>query len=88
MLAAGMAGVREKVDCGDEYDGNAYVDTKLARLPGSLRDATDLFAESKLARSAFGDAVMEFYVHHARLEQQAFGDAVTDWEKQRYFERI
>jgi glutamine synthetase len=83
-----MAGVKEGLDCGNEYQGNAYVDTKLARLPGSLRDATDLFEESRLARHAFGEPVVEFYVHHARIEQQAFSDAVTDWEKQRYFERI
>jgi glutamine synthetase len=88
MLAAGMAGLKERLDCGDEYQGNAYVDAKLARLPSSLRDAAGLFERSKLARAAFGEPVVEFYVHHARLELQAFGDAVTDWEKQRYFERI
>ena len=88
MLAGGMAGLKERLDCGDEYQGNAYVDSTLARLPASLRDAADLFEQSKLARAAFGEAVVEFYVHHARLELQAFGDAVTDWEKQRYFERI
>lgn len=88
MLAAGLAGVEEKLDCGEEYKGNAYVDPKLARLPHSLRDATDLFAASGLARSAFGDAVVDFYAHHARLEQEAFGNAVTDWEKRRYFEQI
>ncbi len=88
MLAAGMAGVRESLDCGPEYQGNAYVDPKLARLPGSLRDAADLLERSRFARTAFGDGVVEFYVHHARLEQQAFGDAVTDWEKRRYFEQI
>jgi glutamine synthetase len=88
MLAAGMAGVRERLDCGGEYQGNAYVDPKLARLPSSLRDAVESFQASKLARTAFGQAVVDFYVHHARLELQAFGDAVTDWEKQRYFERI
>ncbi len=88
MLAAGMAGVREGLDCGAEYIGNAYVDPKLTRLPSSLRDATDLFEKSALARTAFGDDVVDFYTHHARLEHQAFGDAVTDWEKQRYFEQI
>jgi glutamine synthetase len=88
MLAAGLAGVRENLDCGSEYKGNAYIDTNLSRLPSSLRDATDLFDKSKLARAAFGDGVVDFYVHHARLEQQAFGDAVTDWERIRYFERI
>ena len=88
MIAAGLAGLEEKLDCAAEYLGNAYVDPKLARLPASLRDAVDLFDRSKLARAAFGDPVVDFYVHHARIEQQAFGDAVTDWEKLRYFERI
>ena len=88
MIAAGMAGVAEKLECGEEYRGNAYIDPKLARLPGSLRDSVDLFDRSKFARAAFGDPVVDFYVHHARIEQQAFSDAVTDWEKVRYFERI
>ena len=88
MLAAGLAGIKEKLDCGNEYVGNAYVDPKLARLPGSLSDAAALFDNSKLARAAFGDDVVGFYVHHARLEIDAFNNAVTDWEKIRYFERI
>jgi glutamine synthetase len=88
MLAAGMAGLEEKLDCGQEYVGNAYVDPKLARLPASLADAARLLEQSKLARVAFGPEVVEFYVHHARLELEAFNNAVTDWEKIRYFERI
>ena len=88
MLAAGMAGLEEGLDCGDEYLGNAYVDENLVALPASLSDATDRFDGSKLARKVFGDAVVDFYVRHARIEQQAFNDAVTDWEKRRYFERI
>ncbi len=88
MLAAGMAGIDEDLDCGPEYSGNAYIDPALARLPSSLRDATELLEKSEFARNAFGADVVEFYVRHARLEQQAFGDAVTDWEKKRYFEQI
>ncbi len=88
MLAAGRAGIAESLDCGEEYLGNAYVDKALPRLPSTLRDATDLFANSALARSSFGDDVVDFYVHHARLEIEAFNNAVTDWEKTRYFERI
>lgn len=88
MLAAGMAGVEEGLNCGDEYVGNAYVDERLAALPSSLRDAADLFESSQLARRVFGAEVVEFYVHHARIEEKAFSDAVTDWELRRYFERI
>jgi glutamine synthetase len=88
MIAAGLAGISEDLDSGNEYRGNAYQDQNLARLPASLRDATDLFERSQLARTAFSNSVVEFYAHHARLEVAAFGNAVTDWEKQRYFERI
>lgn len=88
MLAAGLAGIEEELDCGEEYRGNAYLDTSLPRLPATLRDAADLFERSRLARAAFGDAVVDYYVRHARLEHQAFQDAVTDWEKRRYFEQI
>ena len=86
--AAGLAGVEEELDCGKVYEGNAYVDPKLASLPKSLRAAADLVDRSKLARQAFGDHVVDFYVHTARLEVEEFDNAVTDWERQRYFERI
>ena len=88
MIAAGMAGVEEKLDCGADYHGNAYVDATLKSLPKSLGEAAELLDSSKLARKAFGDAVVDFYAHTARLEAQAFNNAVTDWERTRYFERI
>ena len=88
MMAAGLAGIEEQLDCGKEYRGNAYVDPKLKSLPKSLREAAELLDASKVARKSLGDAVVEFYVHTARLEAQAFNDAVTDWERARYFERI
>lgn len=87
-LVAGLAGIDEQLDCGDCYEGNAYIDAKLAALPASLREAADLLDKSKLARKAFGEEVVDFYVHTARLEVKAYHNAVTDWEKQRYFERI
>jgi glutamine synthetase len=88
MLIAGMAGVDEKLDCGDVYEGNAYADASLPALPESLKDAAELLHGSTLARKTLGDAVVDFYVHTARLEARAFDNSVTDWEHSRYFERI
>lgn len=87
-LAAGMAGVEEDLDAGTVYEGNAYEDRKLASLPASLNDAAERLHQSEFARRIFGDAVVDFYVHTARLEVEAFGSAITDWERRRYFERI
>jgi glutamine synthetase len=87
-LIAGRAGMEENLDCGEVYEGNAYVDATLPSLPKTLREAADLLDGSKVARRALGNAVVEFYTHTARLEVQAFDNVVTDWERQRYFERI
>jgi glutamine synthetase len=88
MLAAGMAGVEENLDSGEEYRGNAYVDPKLAALPNSLAAAAQLLSKSRLAKRAFTPATVEYHLHSAELEIQAFNNSVTDWEKFRYFERI
>jgi glutamine synthetase len=87
-IAAGLRGVSEQLDCGEVYEGNAYVDAKLPSLPASLREAADLLDRSRMARQSFGDDVVDFYVHTARLECKAFDNSVTDWERLRYFERI
>jgi glutamine synthetase len=87
-IAAGLAGVEQKLDCGEAYKGNAYVDEKLPALPESLKEAADLLEKSEIARAALGDNVVEFYVHAARHEVRAFEGSVTDWERVRYFERI
>ena len=54
----------------------------------TLRDATDLFANSDFTKAAFGEKVVEHYTHFWRTEQSAYDRAVTDWERRRYFERI
>lgn len=87
-LIAGMAGIEEGLDSGEKYEGNAYVDAALPSLPKTLHEAAALLDQSRLARRALGDAVVDFYVHTARLEVAAFDNSVTDWERVRYFERI
>src|SRR6185436_7077384 len=59
MIAAGLAGISEGLDCGEQYLGNAYVDPKLARLPSSLAMAAELLEQSQFARKNFGDGVVD-----------------------------
>jgi glutamine synthetase len=53
-----------------------------------LPEAARLFAQSGVARAAFGDDVVEHYLHAARVEIEAFESSVTDWERYRGFERL
>ncbi len=57
-------------------------------LPASLEEAAARFAESAPARAALGDEVVDHYAAVARAEADAFAAAVTDWERERGFERL
>ena len=87
-IAAGLHGITAKLKAPQLYEGNAYADATLPQVPATLREAIQELERSDIARAAFGDAVVEHYLHTARLEQQAFDRAVTDWELMRYAERI
>jgi glutamine synthetase len=87
MIAAGLHGMDEGLELEPAFTGNAYLDDG-PRVPATLRDARDLFASSAVARSAFGDEVVEHMLNAARVELAAFDAAVTDWERVRGFERL
>jgi len=88
LAAAGLHGVQQGIKLEPAYEGNAYEATDKPRLPTTLREARDLFDGSRVARDAFGDEVVDHYVHAADVELAAFETAVTDWERARGFERL
>lgn len=87
LIAGGLYGIENELELEPMTEGNAYVGTA-PRVPGNLRAALSLFAESEIARNAFGDEVVEHYVNNAAIECAAFDSAVTDWERVRGFERL
>ncbi len=87
LIAGGLHGIDQGLALPDPLAGNAYTGDA-ERLPTSLAEAADLFGASEVARSAFGDEVVEHYLNNARVEIAAFNAAVTDWERFRGFERL
>lgn len=87
LLAAGLAGIEEKIELEPGYSGDAYAAKRLREVPKTLREATDLMRKSKMLRAAFGDAVVDHYVRTAEWEQFEYDRRVTDWELKRGFER-
>jgi glutamine synthetase len=87
-IAAGLHGIRNKLECPPMFEGNAYEAKDVPRVPSSLHEAIDAFDTSEVAREAFGDFVFEHLLNTARQEQVIFDNTVvTDWELTRYFER-
>ena len=87
-----------QLKCGDpdvghgpaaEVDGDELVADEAGDAAGdALADALRELEDSRFARAAFGDAVVDHLLHFARTELASYEAVVTDFERARYFERI
>jgi glutamine synthetase len=87
-LASGLDGIEKRIEPPECFVGDVYAARSLPRVPYTLAEAAAAFEKSEFAKRAFGEDVVEHYAHFFRTEVRAFDSAVTDWERQRYFERI
>lgn len=89
-IASGLHGIERGLNPGDPVVGNAYAldNADAIRLPNTLASATDLFADSAVAKEYLGEEFVRHYGQTRRWEVQQFQTAVTDWEVARYLEHI
>jgi glutamine synthetase len=87
LIAAGLAGIEEKLTLDKPFSGDAYFGKALPEVPKTLREATESLDKSKMLRKALGDGVIDHYVHTAKWEQFEYDRRITDWELMRGFER-
>jgi glutamine synthetase len=87
LLAAGLQGIEEKLPLEPEFSGDAYARGSLREVHKTLRDATTALRGSEMLVEAFGQEVVDHYVHTAEWEQFEYDRRVTDWELRRGFEQ-
>jgi glutamine synthetase len=87
LLAAGIAGIEEKLPLGEPSRGDLYEQKHIGEIPRTLRAATETLRHSAMLRAALGDEVIDHYARAAEVEQEEFDAVVTDWEITRGFER-
>ena len=87
QIAAGLDGIENERELEPVFVGDAYGGAGVREIPRTLRAATAELEKSDMLRAAFGDEVVEHYLHTARLEQHEYDSRVTDWERMRGFER-
>ncbi len=91
MLAAGLEGIREKLEPGDPHRENMN-DHSLAEikamgiemLPRTLGEAVDAFEADPLSREVFGDLMFDSFIEFKRSEWEQYHNLVSDWEVKRY----
>ncbi len=86
IIAAGLDGIKNKVELEPVFEGNAYASDS-ARVPSTMLEARNLWANSAWVKEAFGAEVQAHYTNMADIEMAAYGKAVTSWELFRNFER-
>ncbi len=87
LIAAGLRGIDEELELGPPFKGDAYHGARLKDIPKTLREAIERMRRSKMLREAFGDEMIEHYLHTAEWEQFEYDRRITDWELMRGFER-
>lgn len=87
-LASGLDGIVQQIEPPECISGDLYGATDAHRVPRTLGEAAQLFANSEFTQRAFGEEVVDHYRHFFETEQNMYNGAVTDWERKRYFERI
>ncbi len=91
MIAAGLEGIRDKVDPGEPHRENLYYKSDAERLaagitwlPRTLDEAVTAFAEDSLSRAVFGNVMFDAWVEKKRAEWLSYLNHVSDWERDRY----
>lgn len=88
LLAAGLDGIEKKMKLEPVFSGDAYdTSKKLREIPKTLRDATERLNKSSFLRGAFGDDVIDHYVHTAEWEQFEYDRRIVDLDLKRGFEQ-
>lgn len=91
MLAAGLKGIKEKLEPPTPIEKNIYalVEKERAKygiehLPESLGHALSLMSNSKLAHETLGDHVFDNFLHVKHKEWEEYRTQVTKWEIDKY----
>ena len=87
LLAAGLHGIEQQLELEPAFTGDAYKGKDIREIPKTLREAIECLERSEPMYAAFGDAVVDHYLHAARWEQFEYDRRITDHELIRGFER-
>jgi glutamine synthetase len=91
LLAAGLEGVRERLDPGKPHDENLYeldaqqlAEAGVGELPRTLGEAVDAFEREPFIREVLGAELQAEFVRYKRAEWEQYHQSVSQWEIDRY----
>ena len=90
-LAAGLEGIRLKLDPGNPNEDNLYMmsdaerrDRRIDFLPQTLQEAVMAFAADPLVEKTLGKELRDEFIRYKTTEWEAYHLTVSPWEIERY----
>ncbi|MFU8814006.1 MAG: type III glutamate--ammonia ligase [Pseudomonadales bacterium] len=90
-LAAGLEGIRERLDPGNPQEDNLYEltpeqwrDRGITMLPQTLMEAVAAFAADPFIEATLGKELADEFVRYKSREWEAYHQTVSAWEVERY----
>ncbi len=90
-LAAGLEGIREKIDPGNPQDDNLYelgeeerAQRGIEFLPKNLSEAIEAFAADPFVEQVLGKELRDEFIRYKSEEWEAYHQTVSYWEIERY----
>jgi len=91
MLKAGLDGIKNKIEPGDQTTENIFDMTPEERsargienLPGSIMEAVEYLNQDEIIKSTLGDHIFEHFVEGKLIEWDVFRTQVHEWELEQY----
>jgi glutamine synthetase len=91
MLAAGLDGIKNKIEPPEPVTGNVYSMSnrersrlKIKSLPGDLGEALDALEKDDVIKDALGEHAYSQFITAKRAEWQEYIANVHQWELDRY----
>lgn len=91
VLAAGLDGIKNKIDPGKPQDDNLYELTEEQRaarsiefLPQNLAEAVQAFADDPFVEQTLGKELRDEFIRYKQAEWSEYHKTVSAWELERY----
>jgi glutamine synthetase len=91
MLAAGLDGIKNKIEAGDPVNENIFEMSerekkrrKIEQLPANLSDALDCLEKDDVVKNALGEHICEHFIEAKRAEWATYISRVHPWEVDEY----
>jgi glutamine synthetase len=91
LLAAGLEGVRERLDPGRPHEENLYElsaaeldQAGVKELPRTLGEAVEAFDADPLIESVLGAELKQEFIRYKRAEWEQYHQSVSQWEIDKY----